>query len=376
MTFRFLHSGDLHLGKRFGNLPEDLRGRLREARHAVIGRLAEIALKSGASIVLLAGDTFDTETPSSSVLRQALSVMASHATLRWVLLPGNHDSLLAEELWNAIRANLPPNVTLASETAPLPLESGFVLLPAPCNVRRPGRDLTDWMDGAVTPEGSLRVGLAHGPVQTFSEEATGANIIAPDRAARAGLDYLALGDWHGSMRIGERTWYSGTPEPDRFKHSAPGRALLVTVDGPGAPPQVDLMETGSFEWRTAELALLDRDDASAMLASLLPAAPLRRQTLLRILASGRLRVTSRTALDAAFSAVGPEFALAELEVTGLATIVENADLDLIDRAGALRRAAEALLAESRDEQRARAEREVASEALVRLFCYYEAAQQR
>ena len=41
--FRFIHSSDLHIGKRFGNFPEDLRGRLREARHGVIARLAMLA---------------------------------------------------------------------------------------------------------------------------------------------------------------------------------------------------------------------------------------------------------------------------------------------------------------------------------------------
>ncbi|TGV62892.1 DNA repair exonuclease, partial [Mesorhizobium sp. M00.F.Ca.ET.149.01.1.1] len=60
--FRFIHSSDLHIGKRFGNMPEDLRGRLREARHGAISRLAEQARVHGASTILLAGDTFDTET--------------------------------------------------------------------------------------------------------------------------------------------------------------------------------------------------------------------------------------------------------------------------------------------------------------------------
>jgi hypothetical protein len=71
--FRFIHSSDLHLGKRFGNFSGDLPVRLREARHAVIARLAGHALEHGAGTVLLAGDTFDTETPAPDVRRQALT---------------------------------------------------------------------------------------------------------------------------------------------------------------------------------------------------------------------------------------------------------------------------------------------------------------
>ena len=67
--FRFIHSSDLHLGRRFGNLPEDIRGRLVEARHAVIKSLSVTARNHGASHVLIAGDLFDTETPSDQVWR-------------------------------------------------------------------------------------------------------------------------------------------------------------------------------------------------------------------------------------------------------------------------------------------------------------------
>lgn len=370
--FRFIHSSDLHIGKRFGSMPEELRGRLRDARHTVLDRLAAQARAGGAATILLAGDSFDTETPSPAILRQALAAMAGHAPLRWIILPGNHDSLLADELWVAARNALPANVMLAVEPDPIELEPGVVLLPAPCTTRRPGRDLTDWMDQAATPDGALRIGLAHGAIQSFSEDGVGLDIIAPDRASRSGLDYLALGDWHGQMRVNARSWYSGAPEPDRFKHDGPGRALLVSLTGPGAVPDVVPVETGSFDWRTLPLELLSGDDAATVLTERLPAGSVRRQSLLRVVASGRLRPQARAALDGAVTAVAPEFANLVLETEGLATDCESGDLDAIDRAGALRHAADRLLAESVDESRAAGERQTARDALVRLFSYCEA----
>lgn len=367
--FRFLHASDLHIGKRFGTMPEELRGRLREARHTVLDRLAAQARAGGAQTVLLAGDSFDTETPSPAMLRQALAAMAGHAPLRWIILPGNHDSLLADELWAATRAALPVNVVLATEAVPLALAPDVVILPAPCTTRRPGRDLTDWMDSAPTPEGALRIGLAHGAIQSFSEDGGGLDIIAPDRASRAGLDYLALGDWHGQMPIGPRSWYSGSPEPDRFKHDQPGRALLVSLAGPGAMPEVTPVETGSFDWRSLPLDLLSGDDGSAALTERLPAGPVRRQTLLRVVAAGRLRPQARAGLEAAIAVVAPEFAFLQLDAEALATDCESDDLDAIDRAGALRQAADVLLAESLDEARSAAERQAARDALARLFSY-------
>lgn len=370
--FSFLHSSDLHIGKRFGNLPEDIRGRLREARHGAIGRLAEAARLNGAGVILLAGDTFDTETPTPAMLKQALIEMAHSASLRWVLLPGNHDSLLADQLWQAARASVPDNVILATAPAPIALAPDVALLPAPCTTRRPGRDLTEWMTGAATPEGAIRIGLAHGPVQNFSEDAGASSVLAPNRAALAGLDYLALGDWHGPVAIDARTRYSGTPEPDRFKHDVPGQAMIVSISGQGALPDVTPVETASFSWRTLRPELLSSEDAAAVVAAALPDPFARRQTLLRVMPSGRTRIGGRTAMTGLLEAVAPDFAHLEVDMAGLATDCESDDLALIDRAGALRDAAETLLAESRDDARSAAERAVSREALIRLFSYCEA----
>ncbi len=371
--FRFIHSSDLHLGKRFGSFSGDLPGRLREARHAVIARLAEHARAHGASTILLAGDTFDTETPTPEIRRQALAEMRHHAPLRWVILPGNHDSLQAAQLWTTLGAEAADNVVLAVEPRPHDLAPGVVLLPAPCTRRRPGRDLTEWMDTGQTPEGTLRIGLAHGAVQSFSEEDAGLDVIAPDRARRAGLTYLALGDWHGGVEIEPRTRYSGTPEPDRFKHDRPGEALLVSLEGAAAMPQVTALETGSFSWRSLALDLVDGDDAAARLEGMLPQARLRRQSLIRVVASGRSRLEGRTALAAAIGEALPDFAFLELDDGALATDCEAGDLDLIDRAGALREAADALLADMNDADRSAGDREIARAALGRLYAYAQAA---
>ena len=107
-VFKFIHSSDLHLGRHFGSIPQpadgNIRGRLMEARHGAIARLATAARDHGAGHVLLAGDTFDTPTPSPTVLQQALAAMGEAAELTWWLLPGNHDNLReAEPLWDAVR---------------------------------------------------------------------------------------------------------------------------------------------------------------------------------------------------------------------------------------------------------------------------------
>lgn len=370
MTLRFLHSSDLHLGKPYGGYSEAIRGRLREARHGAIARLAQAAREAGAAVILMAGDSFDAETPAPDTLRHALRAMAEAGDITWIMLPGNHDSLAATELWRRIAADGPANLRAVTDSQPFPLAPGAFILPSPCTRRRPGRDLTESM-AAATPEGVLRIGLGHGAITDFSEECGDAGIIPPDRAALSGLDYLALGDWHGRMQVGPRTWYSGTPEADSFKHQATSGALIVTLDGDA---KVEVVETGLFSWTTLALDLLPGDDAAAMLTRVLPMQG-RRDMLMRLVATGRLPLAARSALEAALARLAPDFGWFDQDLSALTTEAHPADLDQIDSGGALRHAAEALLAESASGSLPAAEREIAAAGLARLYSITQEVQQ-
>lgn len=343
---RFIHTSDLHLGKRFGQFPENLRGRLTEARHQSITALANLARNEGAEFILVAGDVFDTGTPSPSVIRQAMQAMAADQATKWVIIPGNHDSLSSDELWKQVANDRPENVLLGLESRPIEIVPATFVLPSPCQNRRPGRDLTEWMSDADVAGDGIRIGLAHGAVQSFGEDGA-SEVIAPDRTQQSGLDYLALGDWHGQISINERTWYSGTPEPDRFKHSEPGKALQVEIEGSGAMPNVRPIETGSFNWQKKTMHTLSGEDVSKQLDDLLPEISLRRKTLLQIVAEGRIRIPDRLLLDEAVRKVTPDFASVEMMLEALATDYEISDLDSIDQAGALRQAAESLMFEAK-----------------------------
>ncbi len=370
-AFRFIHSSDLHLGRRFGSLPEEARPRLVEARHAVIARLAAIARDRGARHVLIAGDIFDSETPTDGVWRQARAAMAADPSVRWWLIPGNHDSLAAESLWRRFRDGCPANVTLIADPEPIEIEPGVILLPCPLTRRRPGRDLTDWTESCDTDPQALRIGLAHGAIQGFGgDDDPAEGIIPPDRARRSRLDYLALGDWHGQMRIDDRCWYSGTPERDGFRHDGRGMCLAVEIAAPGATPLVERVECGAFAWAEEVLPLVPGQSAAEALSALLPTdRAARRDQLIRVRAHGRASLADQAALGAAARDATPEFCHFALETTALMTDVEPADLDEIDHAGALRIAAERLATDAADEARDAAARRISAAALGRLYGY-------
>jgi len=265
-----LHTADWQIGRVFSQFEPDDAAALFEARFKAVELLAGIAAERQVDAVLVAGDVFDLQTVSDKTIRLMFNAMQGFAG-PWLLIPGNHDSALSESVWSRAQrlGAIAPNVVCCLEPKPRTVAGKFTLLPAPLTQRHTYGDLTDWFATAQGEEGLPRIGLAHGCVQgILSEDIDSANPIAAGRAAQARLDYLALGDWHGTRQIDERTWYAGTPETDRFRANDSGQALLVTIAEAGAVPAVEPIRTGQFAWQQLEPRLAVPSDIDELVEKL------------------------------------------------------------------------------------------------------------
>ena len=248
---KFLHTADWQMGRTYSRFEAEDGAALMEARFEAIERLAALATEHQCDAVLVAGDVFDAQTVSDRTIRRVFNATRGFDG-PWVMLPGNHDAALAESVWTRAErlGAVPGNVHLALESGVTQLpEQGIAVLAAPLTQRHTYGDLTaPFVDMETAPE-LLRLGLAHGSVQgLLPEEIDSTNPIAPDCTETAKLDYLALGDWHGVKEINERIWYSGTPEPERFRNNEAGYVLIVDIKAPGAVPTVTLHETARYQW--------------------------------------------------------------------------------------------------------------------------------
>ena len=274
---KLLHTADWQIGKLFGQFEPDEAAALAEARFEAVQRLGAIASEHQVTAVLVAGDVFDAQGVADKTIHRLFNCMHGFAG-PWLMIPGNHDAGLTESVWTrATRLGaIPGNVTVCLQPSPLVLEKlGMALLPAPLTQRISHADLTEWFAGAATPAGMHRIGMAHGSVQgILAEGIDSSNPIAAGRAEQAGLDYLALGDWHGARPVDARCWYSGTPETDRFRTNDSGQALLVEIVQPGAMPIVTPVRTGHYAWRSEVRRIdipSDVDEVLQRLAALGPA---------------------------------------------------------------------------------------------------------
>lgn len=365
MRFRFIHSADWQIGKPFGNVPSGLAGELSAARLSAIARIAALARARAAAHVLVAGDVFDSERIETLLVRRVLEHLKREGDITWLLLPGNHDPARSDGLWDRIRRDigLPANVAVLDSETPFAIGNQAVVFPAPLTSKSPGRDPTAWFDAAPSAPGVCRIGLAHGSITGFSSEGESEVPIAPNRATLARLDYLALGDWHGMARIDSRTWYAGTPEPDRYPMNSPGFVLAVTAQA-GGSPDVEKVASAQFTWVRHEAVLASAEDIWALSRALVDLAPSPGETLLRVNLSGSLTLAENAALKAWSEEAAGRLRHLELVTDQLETRADAADLDAFGASGALREAADKLAARANSGSDGAAAR-----ALQKLYAY-------
>lgn len=367
MTIRFIHTADWHIGKPFRNWPADLAGELSAARLDSIGRIAAIARARNASHILVAGDAFDSDLLESVVIRRALERMAREADVVWLLLPGNHDPARPGGLWDRIaRIGTPENVTAILRAEPIPFQRDAMLLPAPLTSKNPGRDPTLWMDEAATPDGLIRIGLGHGSVQGFGSESDTAVTIAKDRARAAGLAYLALGDWHGQKSIDSRTWYPGTPEPDRFRDNDPGSVLSVVIEGDGAV-KVESVKSAAFGWAQSGAVIRSTADFKNLEAAIAGFGHAPERLLVKFNLSGSLSLSAHASLAVWREVWSGKVRHLDIDDRELVALPEDSDLASLGGDGALVEAARALQAMQADA--VHPDNAAASLALIRLYAF-------
>ena len=311
----FLHTADWQLGKPFAQVADpDKRSAIRKARIDVLDRINEIAAREGAGFVVVAGDLFDSTTVDKPTVSAACAAIGRFP-VPVLVIPGNHDhggpgSIWQQPFFQRECAQLAPNLTVLLEPTPVLLEQA-VILPCPLLHRAVAGDPSAWLHDSTTfdalPPDLPRIVVAHGSTQRFvggwaddDEEDPVTNFIDLDRLERMPIDYVALGDWHGTLQVGVRSWYAGTPEPDRFPKGDdqdPGNVLVVRV-ARGELPEVQPIRTARLSWRRMTCAFTDDASLDTVAEDIGRSVGDRAgETLLRLALSGSLGIEAHTRLE-------------------------------------------------------------------------------
>lgn len=357
---RILHTADWQIGRQYSRFASEDAAALADARFTVVERIAQLATQEQVDIVLVAGDIFDAQMVSDRTIRRLLNATLGFSGT-WIMLPGNHDAALAESVWSraARLGAVPTNIHVMLEPGVFTDEAlGLEVLAAPLTQRQTYQDLTEWFDSAETLPGMLRIGLAHGSVQgLLSEDIDSPNPIALNRAQSARLDYLALGDWHGLKQINERTFYSGTPEPERFKDNGSGQVLLVDIEAPGQVPHAEARQVGQYNWQQWSEVISVTSDVDRLLEQL---ALLPVNAVLNLTLHGQIDLSSQQRLLEALAVAEARHRSVQYDMTDLKLEPTDEDIAALKADGYVSE----VIGELRDLQQQ--ESEVARDALVIL----------
>ena len=262
---KFFHLADLHLGKRYNELP------LIDDQRYILNSILSYADEERPQAVLIAGDVYDKTIPSTDAVELFdwfLNELTNRGILSFVI-SGNHDSperlSFGSRLLNGIGVHISP--VFGGSVAPVKLNDGYgevnvYLLPfiKPVAVRRFfGEDsCKNYTEALSTVIGNMQIDnsvrnvlVAHqfvtGSISSGSEERVVGDVGNVDYEVFAPFDYVALGHIHKAQNVGRETVrYSGTPLKYSLSEKDDNKTLTV----------VELKEKGNISINTLPLTPL------------------------------------------------------------------------------------------------------------------------
>jgi len=259
---QFIQTSDWQIGMKGGGLG-DAGPIVRKVRIESIHNVLRAAQEQKVDFVLLCGDIFEHNMVGQEDVKKVVTIFNQYPDIPLYLLPGNHDILGADCVYNREIFQRVNYLKILSTNDPVEFP-GAILHPCPILSKFTKRDLTEKIP-VVHEVDEIQIGVAHGTLEGKSPVARWEDVdlpIDPSCIDRTGIDYLALGHWHSHRTFEDSTGvtriaYSGTHEQTRYSEDDAGQCLLVQIDEKGDTPKIEPIKTGQLTWASREFEMKD-----------------------------------------------------------------------------------------------------------------------
>lgn len=263
---KILHTADVHLGAPFKSLGDRGHEQRMQLR-TTLGRVAQLAIDERVDAMVIAGDLFDGDRPVSSLVaaaRQTLRPLID-ASIPLVILPGTHDFAAGSSLWRDIGEwatvlnHDRPTLSLPAHGATIHALIGPTRTMAGSPFASMSRD-----------DAPIQIGIGHGSLHIPNLVEEDDTLFRDADIAASGLNYLALGHWHGfqTRRVREtKVCYPGSPELIATDQIGSGFVALATLAA-GKPAQVDQRKVGRRRFARHDIAVDGFDSTTALLKAI------------------------------------------------------------------------------------------------------------
>lgn len=235
-TVKLIHTADVHLdapNQALGERAGDHRTKIR----AAFERVVDLTLERRAQALIIAGDLFDSARPGKRTVDFAFQRLARLAEasppVEVFVLPGNHDCWAEDCVYaSAVARALPEHVHVLGGTEPVSIPLPHLDLTVHGCAHLCDRDGQRPLTGmAPSTETRLNVAVAHGSFERGDIQ-DDSGMFSAEEIAQSGMDYLALGHWHGYSEhsAGHAIAINpGSPEVLGFGRREPGAPVEVTL---------------------------------------------------------------------------------------------------------------------------------------------------
>ena len=273
---KFIHFADAHLDSPFRGLsflPSEEFNHIYQAADQSLKRIVDLALAEKVDLVLIAGDTFDSNTPSprAQLFFAKQIKRLTDQKIQVVMIFGNHDHMKKEDL---LVTKTPYFKLLGNgekvETVTFETKDGFAydvigfsylnnhitrdMIP---NFPEKGQDYT--------------FGLMHA-----QEKAQAGNVYAPFTTSEVhnlNYDYFALGHIHARNNLSEDTWivYPGNIQGRHINEMGAKGCYLGEIDEQTKKTTIEFKQTSLIIWQAAEINLEDEIDKAGLQSKIIDA---------------------------------------------------------------------------------------------------------
>lgn len=185
---KIIHCADLHLdSKMTANLSKEQAKERKMEILRTFGRMVEYAEKNAVSVIIIAGDLFDTRNVSATVRNYVYDVITKHPDIDFLYLRGNHDN----DNFLSKLEEIPKNLCLFGDKWITYKYDGVSISGLELNREN---KLTAY-NTLVLEHDSYNIVTLHGQLAEYrSKDKT--EIISLDELRNKNIDYLALGHVH------------------------------------------------------------------------------------------------------------------------------------------------------------------------------------
>ena len=313
---KILHTADWHIDAPLRNFTDLQRRELRSSLLEMPGRIADLCLREGCDLVLLAGDVFDG--PYSREGYEAVYRALERMEVPVFIAPGNHDPYRDLSPW--VRESWPENVYIFRR----PEITSFSIKELDCKIY--GAAYTEAQCPGLLADFRAECTERHALLLLHADPVNPDSPYCPVTAAQvrdSGVDYAALGHFHNQGRFeagaGLCAW-PGCPMGRGFDETGVKGVCIAELD-----ESINLRFVPLDVPRFLEYTVPALEDPAASVADLLP--PVGSRDHIRIRLTGEVAAGATDGLSLGFGDY-PNLTILD-ETTVLGNVWDNAEDDTV-----------------------------------------------